>query len=174
MAALTTVETMILNPFENPQKLDDQYIKELIIIDINATISAGFDFFTCGINSPINIAYKAIPILVLMISGKLVAKNIPSQVPAFHEVNEIVLSPKIKYLDSFSSFCSTLTAKVSSVIPNDNKAPYSFVVLDSILCDNVADIRKCRKFSRKVVITISPNEVPNTNKFIPINWLAPA
>lgn len=111
-------------------------------IESTATMHMEIDFLKEGTKSPINIEYKAIPMLDFMDSGRPEAANIPAIVPIFQAAKAIEFRPKRNMGFSSISSLSEATVKVSSVIPKDKMDIHFFDSPFIILWDMDALIRK--------------------------------
>jgi len=106
----------------------------------------------------INIPYIAIERAVLIVWGRNILAPAPVRVPVDQPKIGNIIRPK-KYLnDTFSSLWH-ITAKTSSVIPNEHISLWEKVIFFSTFWDMAKDIRKYLKFIIKVV-TASSISVP--------------
>lgn len=141
---------------------------------VKATMSIGLAVLMLGTTKPMNMAYNAIPIPLIIYSGIQADITSPAIVPRFQKLKAIRFKPSMNR-GLISPFLSIeATAKVSSVMPKASRGRSFFEVPFSKFCAIYEVMRKCLRFNMKVANTISIDSAPRLISLIPTNWLAPA
>ena len=93
--AAIIVDIIVLNPLEIKLNSGIYLSRRFIAIEITIIIKMGRDFFAGGTIIAINMAYKAIPIALLMESGSAEQVKAPKAVPKLQPIIGPRINPSI-------------------------------------------------------------------------------